>query len=71
MPHSDIEPIPPPASTGNIEEETSGSQEAEPEHFIQKTNLARISEIDTDLKFTECDQDIEDELLEASLEEYQ
>jgi hypothetical protein len=71
MPHSDIEPIPPPASTRKIEMETSESQEAEPEHFIQKTNLARISEIDTNLKFTECDQDIEDELLGASLEEYQ
>jgi hypothetical protein len=71
MTHSNIEPIPPPASTRKIEEETSESKKAEPEHFIQKTNLARISEIDTDLKFTECDQDIEDELLEASLEEYQ
>jgi hypothetical protein len=41
------------------------------EHGAEKTNLARISQVNTNLQFAECEQDIEDELLEASLEQYQ
>jgi len=40
-------------------------------HDGKKTKLARISQIDTNLQFAECEQDIEDDLLEASLEQYQ
>lgn len=53
----------------NPELKTPESQDDQ-EHFSHKTNLARVSGIESGLKLAECDVDIEDELLEASLEEY-
>ncbi len=71
MSHSDIGPVPTLVSEQNAGKRTSDSREDDPEHSKQKTNLARLSEIDTRLGFAECTQDVADELLEASLEEYQ
>jgi hypothetical protein len=47
------------------------AQECDLEHVTKRTNLARISEINSGLRFAECEEEIEDELLEASLEKYQ
>ncbi|KAF7502913.1 hypothetical protein GJ744_004818 [Endocarpon pusillum] len=48
-----------------------GSLSDTPEHSRQKIRLARLPEIDTGLQFAECEEDVEEELLEASLEQYQ
>jgi hypothetical protein len=58
------------SSERNPELKTPESQD-DPEHVSHKTNLARVSGVESGLQLAECDVDIEDELLEASLEGYQ
>jgi hypothetical protein len=62
-------------SSPEVEQETEEqkleTRAVDLEHEAKTTDLARISEITTGLRFAECEQDVEDELLEASLEQYQ
>lgn len=64
-----------PVSPSTTERESQGhayrSLSDMPEHSRQKRGLACIPEIDTGLQFAECEEDVEEELLEASLEQYQ
>ena len=71
MSHRDTLPV------SSVSEEKSGletsnlPEEEDQKRFRQKTNVARLSKAETTLELAECGQAIEDELLEASLEEYQ
>ena len=60
-----------PPSEQKSEVETSKSLEEDQEDFTQETNSAPTCKVETALQLAERDQDVEDELLEASLEEYQ
>jgi hypothetical protein len=60
-----------PVSEETSELETFKSLQEDQEGFRQKADVERICKAESTLQLTECDQDVEDELLEASLEEYQ
>jgi hypothetical protein len=66
------------AGTVPLQEAEQGIEGQKPErtegdlgHDAKTTKLSRISQIATNLQFAECERYIEDELLEASLEQYQ
>lgn len=73
MSQHDAGTVPPPEVEQQNEEERFETRAGDPAHDEEKekVNLARISDIDTGLRFAEREQNVEDELLEASLEEYQ
>ena len=68
---SDADSIFIPPSQWKNETEMCESRPGNQEHDTLETKLVHISDIETGLQFAECDQDVEDELLAASLEEYQ
>lgn len=71
MSHGRLDVARAPVSQQQTGKERASLQEGHPERVRQKTNLPRISDINTSLRFAENSQDVEDELLEASLEKYQ
>ena len=50
---------------------TLKSVEQDQEVLGQKTDVARICKVETTVQLAECDRDVKEELIEASLEEYQ
>lgn len=70
MSPSHADSVSPPAPEQQSEKETVISPEDDSEHVRNKTRVDRRWKIETDLEFAECEQDVEDELLDASLEEY-
>ena len=71
MSQNDTDPLSPSTTERGGQGHTSGPLLDTPEHSRTKTHLARISEIDTGLRFAEREEDVDEELLEASLERYQ
>lgn len=71
MSQNDIDPF----SSSTMEREGQGHMSDPlpdtPDHSRRKTHLASILEIDTGLRFAECEEDLNEELLDASLERYQ
>jgi hypothetical protein len=59
------------ASAPGQKSELDSSELQNQENPQKKTNLARISKVKSSLQLAECGRDVEDELLEASLEEYE
>ena len=71
MSQNDTGLVPPSTTEQESQGHPYGSLSDTLEHSRQKTHLARIPEIDTGLRFAEVEEDVEEDLLGASLEQYQ
>ncbi len=71
MSQNGTDPVSPSTTEREGQRHMSGPLLDTPEHSRKKTTLARVSEIDTGLRFAELEEDVDEELLEASLERYQ